>query len=136
MSPYEIVEHTADAGVHITAPDLAAFFSDAATGMFHIICEGQAHGWDAEHRVELSAPDLEDLLVNWLSELLYLFEVKKFVFHAVTFDSLGETGLIATVRGVNFRGEMAGTEIKAVTYHMIDIRRESGGFEATVYFDL
>jgi SHS2 domain-containing protein len=136
MSPYEIVEHTADAGVRITAPDLASFFTDAATGMFHIICEGQADGWDTEHRIELSAPDLEDLLVDWLCELLYLFEIKKFVFQAVTFDSVGETGIAATVRGVNFRGEMAGAEIKAVTYHMIDIRRESGGFEATVYFDL
>lgn len=136
MSPFEIVDHTADIGVRVSAPDLEGLFADSAAGMFHVICEGSATGWDAQHRIELTAPDLEDLLVDWLSELLYLFEVRKFVFREAEFESLGETGLAATVRGVNFRGELVGAEIKAVTYHMIDIRRETGGYEVTVYFDL
>lgn len=136
MSPFEIVEHTADVGVRVTAPDLPGLFSDAAAGMFHIICDGQVEGWDAEHRIDLASSDIEGLLVDWLSELLYLFEVRKFIFREAVFVSIGEGGLAAVVRGVQFRGELAGAEIKAVTYHMIDIRRETGGLEVTVYFDL
>ena len=136
MAPYEIVEHTADEGIRVTAAGLEPFFRDAAAGMFDIMCGGAVDGWDTQHHVSIQAADLEDLLVDWLSELLYLFEVKKFIFQDAVFDSLHDTALEAKVTGLSFRGRLAGSEIKAVTYHLLDIRRVSGVYEATVFFDL
>ena len=136
MAPYEIVEHTADVGVRVRAADLETFFEDAARGMFHIIRDEPVEGWPAGHEVALGAPDTATLLVDWLSELLYLFEVKKFIFEKAVFHSIGDEGLRATVSGMSFRGEIAGTEIKAVTYHLLEVARGAGGYETTVYFDL
>ena len=84
----------------------------------------------------LISSDLEGLLVDWLSELLYLFEVKKFIFEHVAVEHLDEGCLRAVVSGTSFRGRITATEIKAVTSHMLDVRRDAGAFEATVYFDL
>lgn len=136
MAPFEIVESTADIGVRVRADDLETFFEDAARGMFHIICDEPVEGWPAAHEVALDAPDTATLLVDWLSELLYLFEVKKFFFQKAAFHSVGAAGLRATVSGTAFRGELAGTEIKAVTYHLLEVARGAGGYETTVYFDL
>jgi SHS2 domain-containing protein len=136
MVPFEIVEHTADVGVHVRAADLETFFEDAARGMFHIICDEPVEGWPVSHEVALDNPALAELLVDWLSELLYLFEVKKFIFDKAAFHLLGDGGLRATVSGTAFRGEIVGTEIKAVTYHLLEVARAPGGYETTVYFDL
>ena len=136
MAPFEIVEHTADAGVRITAPDLETFFADAARGMFHLISDTGVEGWPAQHTVDLAAPDMETLLVDWLSELLYLFEVKKFFFEDVAFEQLEPERLQARVSGISWRGLMSGTEIKAVTHHMLEVSHGLEGYSATVYFDL
>lgn len=136
MAPFEIVESTADVGVRVRAADLETFFEDAARGMFHIICDEPVEGWPAAHEAALDAPDTATLLVDWLSELLYLFEVKKFIFQKAVFHSIGANALHATVSGTSFRGELTGTEIKAVTYHLLEVSGGEGGYETTVYFDL
>ena len=135
MTPYQIIEHTADVGIRVTGPDMETFFLDAARGMFGVISDEPFEGWDTTHEVSLKAPDIETLLVDWLSELLYLFEVKKLFFSGATFKLLDEHCLQAMISGVNFSGAVTGTEIKAVTYHQLEVRRDAG-FEAVVYFDL
>jgi SHS2 domain-containing protein len=136
MAPFEIVDHTADVGLHVSGESLGQLFADAASGMFSIISEQPPEGWPESHDVKLDAPDVESLIADWLSELLYLFEVKKFFTTGAEIKSIGENKLEAAVRGVRLRGVMCGTEIKAVTQHLLSVDRTIDGFETTIYFDL
>jgi SHS2 domain-containing protein len=134
--PYEIVEHKADVGLHVSGRDLARLFTDAARGMFFIISEQPPEGWPESHAVELEAVDIEQLLVDWLAELLYLFEVKKFFPLDAEIEEIGPGRIKAAVSGLRTRGAFADTEIKAVTHHLLSVDKTLNGYETTIYFDL
>ena len=136
MSPFELLEHTADIGIAVRGEDLETFFRDAAKGLFAVIYEGGVEGWPAEHTVRLEAPDPESLLVDWLSELLYLFDVKNFFFNDATFTALNATCLEARCAGTQLKSVLPGTEVKAITHHLLKIDRTARGYEANIYFDL
>ncbi len=136
MSPFEIVDHRADVGVRVRGGTLAELFADAARAMSFVISERPPEGWPRSHHVELDAPDAEQLLVDWLSELLYLFEVKKFYAREADVESIDTNRLAVTVHGVQMKGVFPCAEIKAVTQHLLSIDRTLDGFETVVYFDL
>ena len=87
-----------------------------------------------ETTVALDAPDIETLLVDWLSELTYLAEAKNRVFEEMDFETLTATQLKARLGGTEIlRLE---TAIKAVTYHQLEVTQTSEGYAATVVFDV
>jgi SHS2 domain-containing protein len=134
--PFEIADHRADVGIRVRGKTLAELFADAAGGMFFVISEQPPEGWPESHTVELEAMDTEQLLVDWLSELLYLFEVKKFFTIDAEFEFIEPTRLKAKVNGLRTRGMSFDTEVKAVTHHMLSVDRTLNGFETVIYFDL
>src|SRR3989442_1743556 len=74
---WEPIEHTADEGLHVWAPSLEEVFAEAAIGLIAIM--GTASGEGARKSVTLDAADLDALFVDWLSEVLFLFEARSFV---------------------------------------------------------
>ena len=80
MKTYEFIDHTADIGVKAYGKTLAEAFENAAKGMFHIITDNSEIENIGQYDVELDAPDLEQLLVDWLSELLFLNTARNQVF--------------------------------------------------------
>ena len=127
--PFEIAEHRADVGIRVRGKTLAELFADAARGMFFVICEQPPEGWPESHSIAIEAADVEQLLVDWLSELLYLFEVKKFFTVAPEIEYIEPTRLSATVKGVRTRGMSCETEVKAVTHHLLSVDSTLNGFE-------
>ena len=77
-------------------------------------------------------------MVDWLGELLYLHEVDHLLFKEFRVESVGEKGLKAVVKGEPFQEgvHVIKTEIKAVTYHQIQVKKRDGGWKAQVIFDL
>ena len=75
MKTYELIDHTADVGIKAYGKTLSEAFENAAKGMFDIITDSSEIESIGQYNIELEAPDLEQLLVDWLSELLYLFEI-------------------------------------------------------------
>jgi SHS2 domain-containing protein len=77
-------------------------------------------------------------MVDWLSELLYLHDVEMLLFRGFKVDSIGEDGLKATVKGEPFQEGVHAikTEVKAVTYHRIEVRKENRKWRAQIIFDL
>jgi SHS2 domain-containing protein len=77
-------------------------------------------------------------MVDWLSELLYLHDVENLLFKGFEIDSVGKDGLKAIVKGEPFQEgvHVIKTEVKAVTYHQIEVRREKRGWRARVILDL
>jgi len=135
---YTFFEHTADMGIRIEAPDLPALFADAARGLFALLTSDsdQVRPLVAE-RIALSADRSDDLLHDWLAELLFLFDAR----HLLLSDfqvQVDESRLEAVVRGEPIDPERhpLGMEIKAITYHGLSVERGPSGWTAEVIVDL
>lgn len=132
---WEEVPHTADWALKVRGGDLRALFENAARGMASLI--GGEAGPDAAVTVRdfvLDAPDLEMLLVDWLTELLVLVEDSSAFFTKIVVHDVTGTGLHARVT-MQPGGEFT-KHIKAVTYHNLAIRQTDQGFETTIVFDV
>ena len=125
MSAFEVFDHTADVGVRATGDTLAEAFAQAARGMFSIITDLETVRPAESRQVEVTAPDIEALLVNWLNELLYLFEAEGLLLVDYSIHSLGDTELSATCAGEQVDPERhpIKTGVKAATYHSLEIRQ-------------
>ena len=138
MKTYEIIDHTADIGIKAFGKNLAEAFENAAKGMFDIITDNSEIESVGQYDIELSAPDLEQLLVDWLSELLFLNCSKNLVFgfFKVEIDEK-KKHLVAHVFGEKYSTtkHKIGAEIKAVTYHMLKVKNKRP-FEVHVLFDI
>ncbi len=133
------LDHTADLGLQVDAPEPAELFRRAALGMARLM-RGEAGNVAArrttdERSLRLEAGSLERLLVRWLGELLYLDEVDGFVFEDATFDELEPTSLSAAVRG-RFEPDLPERQLKGVTYHGLRLEPGPEGWRARVIFDI
>lgn len=138
---WEEIPHTADWALRVRGDDLRALFENAALGMVSLI--GGEVSQDAgpiERDVTLEAPDLEILLVDWLTGLLVMVEDEAaFIgeIHVIEVDSPSQPGAARMQGRVMARPGGAFTKhIKAVTYHNLAVRRTDQGFETTIVFDV
>lgn len=133
---FEVLSHTADIGIIAYGSDMAEAFSNAARGMFSLIAELDSVGETERRDTRLSAPDRESLLVAWLNELIYLFDVENIIFKRFDITLVSETELQASSYGakVDHRHKLK-MGIKAATYHMVKIE-ENKGIRVQVLFDI
>ena len=135
---YEVIEHTADIGIRSFGETEAAAFEHAAEGMFSLITDLNRVRDDQEFPVEVEAEDRETLLVEWLNELLYVFESHGVLLKRFEVMSLSETHLSGRAWGEPIdrsRHELI-EDIKAVTYHMLRVKQNADGWETDVIFDV
>jgi len=140
MKNYELIEHTADIGIKVYAKDLKQLFVNAASGMFDIIAERKSGIGSRLNKsaikINKEAPNLEELLVVWLSELLFLYNTKEIIFNNFNIKKLTDQDIDAAVSGKAIANYRINTEIKAVTYHDLKIEKTKKGFQARVIFDV
>jgi SHS2 domain-containing protein len=138
MKRFEILDHTADIGIIVHGENLKALFENAGEAFFHLITDLRKVRRRTERRINLGGESLDRLMVDWLSELLYLHDVENLLFKGFNVESVGEDGLRAIVKGEPFQEgvHVIKTEVKAVTYHQIEVRQENGRWRAQVIFDL
>jgi SHS2 domain-containing protein len=126
---YETFEHTADLGLRIRASDLDKLFADAARGLFSMIApDANSIRPRSDLVLEIGAEDLELLLFDWLSELLYTYETRHLLL--VEFDvAVTDCRLRATARGesIDPARHQLDHEVKAITYHGLKLVRELDG---------
>jgi len=124
MKPYEFIEHTADVGVKAYGKTVAEAFEHAAKAMFDIITDSSVVSPVGQYDITLEAPDLEQLLVDFLSKLLFLNGAKNLVFGRFQVTLQGTT-LHAHVFGEQYdtKKHKIGDEIKAVTYHILEVHQ-------------
>ncbi len=139
MKTYEIIDHTADVGIKAYGKTLDEAFENAAKGMFDIITDKSEIEPIGQYDIKLEAPNLEQLLVDWLSELLYLNSAQNLVFGLFKVMELDEKKpkLYARAFGekFNFSKHKIGSEIKAVTYHILEVKNKKP-FYVQVLFDI
>jgi SHS2 domain-containing protein len=138
MKRFEILDHTADIGIIIHGDNLKALFENAGEAFFNLITDLRKVKRRIERRVNIGGESLDRLMVDWLSELLYLHDVENLLFRGFKVDSVGEDGLRAIVKGELFQEgvHVIKTEVKAVTYHQIEVRQVNRGWRAQVILDL
>lgn len=126
------VEHTAELELEIETASEAAVFEEALAALAELLGEGG--GSTVTRELELEADEQALLLVEWLSELVYLAEADGFVSERVRSLTLSDGRLQATVEG--HRGEPAHL-VKAVTLHRLELRPDdSVGWRARVVLDV
>ena len=136
--PFEILEHTADIGFRAWGATPKELFEQAARALMSIAADTGSIERVTELPVVVEGEDYPDLLVNWLSEILYLFDSERLAGESFDIREIEPTRLRATVRGESReRGRHPWKLIiKAVTYHQIEVAERNGRWECTVYVDI
>jgi SHS2 domain-containing protein len=141
--PHEFTSHTADVAVELRAASREALFAEALVAFTDTVTDPKRVEPAGEYELEVEAPDLESLLIEWLGELVYRFEVDGLLFREAAVEiGDGPEGLRLTARA---RGEPYDEErhplkvqVKGVTYHELEVRRddETGGWFGRVVLDI
>lgn len=136
--PYRTIDHTGDTGIAVEAPSLEELFAEAARGFTDIITDTGKVAAKEDRVIDVSGNDREQLLVRFLSELLFLFDTEKFLCAKAAIEELTEKTLRARIAGERFDPgkHPAKTAVKAVTYHGLNIQPKDGGYAATIIVDL
>lgn len=131
---YEILEHKADLKIKVFGKTKEELFKNALLAMAESQ-KGENFSGKVTRKIEIQSIDLISLLVDFLSEVLYLIQVNKEIYNDIKFTKFTDTELEAELFGQKV--ERFGEDIKAVTYHNLNIiERENRIWEATVLFDV
>jgi SHS2 domain-containing protein len=125
-------------GIIVYGVEIKQVFSNAALALFSLITELDDVGEDLKYDVEVASEDRESLLVEWLNELIYLFDAEHVLLKRFDIKSLSNTQLKATCYGEKFdpARHRIKTGVKAATYHMLRIDKDNKGYKAQVIFDI
>lgn len=139
---YQLIEHMADVGLKAFGKTKKTLFQNAARGMFSIITGSSELARQKNQQywaIKCDGFDVENLLVEWLSELLFIHNtdfviLNDFIIEKVTNNSLQAKSYGIKIIDYPYNIEM---EIKAITYHKLQvIKNKKGYWEATVIFDI
>ena len=140
--PWQALDHTADAGVVVTAGDREGLFVEALRALTDTVTRVERVRSRERRAVRLAADDAELLLVEWLGEALFHLDSEAFLAGEAMVTITDEAG-----GGLTLEGEMVGErhdpdrhphklEIKAITYHALEVTETGEGWRATVIFDI
>ena len=127
-------DHTADCAIEVVGSDLETLFITAAQGLFELAFESRDPVIIQQFCVEISAPDVETLLIDWLNELLYLSDK-----HNVYISGFYILHLVSTHLSAHVLATRLGSTkqyIKAATFHNIDVLETEDGFKTEIVFDM
>src|SRR2546427_13147823 len=117
--PYEVLEHTADVGIHAFGHTLPELFIHAAQGMESLVVAPEQIRESVSREITVEGHDPVSLLVAWLNELVFLFDTEFLLFRDFEIETITETQLRGRAFGEPYdaRRHDLGSAIKAVTWH-------------------
>ncbi len=127
------IEHTADWSIEVWAPDMVGLLKEAAAGMYALSQTEIDDNFEVSRDLTLKIDDRETLVVDFLSELLYLGEMEQLAFNEFNL-SLNNSLLKVTLRGGKITSQSK--EIKAVTYHDLNIQTRDSLLWTNIVFDV
>lgn len=142
MSKYKFLEDVAIADIAYEAygKDLNEVFENAALAIFELSADVKTIEPKQEIVFELEHENLDNLLYDFLSEILYLKDSKYMVFRKVKVEIKEgvKNRLKAILKGdtINSEKQHLENDIKAVTMHMFELKKEKNGYKATVVVDI
>ena len=135
---FEFFDHTADVGIRVVADTLPELVRAAGEGLYAVLGDLIPGPEIREVRLRLAGDDRAILLRDYLAELLLLFDRDRSIVTDVEVTAFDERRLHATARVARLDDARSAYhhEIKAVTYHELEVRRTDGGYEATFIVDI
>ena len=135
---YTLLDHTADLGIKVYGTDIKHLFENACNSLTDLFLHIESFGSSTSVQVTVESEDLEDLMVRWLGEILYLFEGENTIVISSKISKICQKHLKATLETITFDPMIHEIirEIKAVTYHNIQVTEKNGTWEASIIFDL
>lgn len=134
MKKYELLEHRADLKIKVLGQDLKELFINAALAMAeqqNPAVKKPAQEWES---VEINSPDLNSLLVDWLNEILSRSDLNHKIYFNFKIEELSEKHCQAKIAGQKVVQKQI--DIKAVTYHGLDIKQINNHWQAIIIFDI
>lgn len=145
MPKYILFDHTADIGIEIFGRTKKELFANAACALFDILIQTiddnikKSQGTKVRLKIRtVDGADVEDLLINFLRELLYLFNGAGFVVDQCVIVECTNKRLLVQllVEPYNQKNHSIKTEIKAVTYSGVSVKKQKSSWKARVIFDV
>ena len=134
---YETFDHEADIGIRGFGSSIEEAFENAALAMYSVMVRIETIEPREPKEMNLSAPDEELLLVEWLNALLSLSDIERMVFSRFEVRIEG-TSLTARAWGERLdriRHE-PNVEVKGATYHMLKVNKSGDRYVAQCVVDV
>lgn len=138
VQPFRTLEHTADVGFEAFGSTREEVFANAARALMSLVVDLDTIEPVGEVTLQVNGPDPESVLVNWLSELLFLNDAEGWLFRDFEVLSLHDDSLTARARGEKLQRprHRVNLLVKAITYHQLSLDRTPRGWRAQVYVDI
>jgi len=138
MKKYEFINHTADLGIRVWGESIEELFENAAYSMFDIMADLNRVELKKTMKVEIEKQELDELLADWLRNLLYKFNGDRYLLKEFRVETIDTQGLKAKVKGekLDLSRHHLKREMKAVTYHGLEVKEVDRGWEAQIIFDI
>lgn len=138
MLPFRVLEHTADIGFEALGSTCEEVFANAAAALVSLFVDLETIEPKEELSIRVEGADLPSLLVNWLSEILFLVDAEGLLFREFQVIQLNEHSITAMARGEKFDRARHPVKllVKAITYHQLALAPVAEGWHAEVYVDI
>ena len=138
MKNYEVLEHTADIGIRVRSSSLEDLFKSAGLAIADLSVEKQKIQNPEKHKIVImqKAANVEELLVNWLNELLSVSAAEALIFEEIKINQINENFVDAIAIGTDIINYKTNLEIKAATYHQLGVQKINSHWLAEVIFDV
>ncbi len=136
---FRFIDHPSDVGMEISGATLAELFLNAAKGMLSIVSDrtGVNEGEQlVSKQLHIKEDSPEELLHSFLSEILWLITDELFFPFRIQICTVTSVTIEVVLEGVLLKREDLRTEVKAVTYHQLHIRKRSGLYGTKLIFDV
>ncbi|OPX28759.1 MAG: hypothetical protein B1H08_05295 [Candidatus Omnitrophica bacterium 4484_171] len=141
MRNYKFIEHTADIALEVRGKTVPELFMNSAEGLFSLIYPGRITRKirESERHIHIKAETLEDLLIDWLNELISIFYTYHFLpkSYNIEVKAADVKVLKGIIKGsVDIDESKIAEEVKSAAYHNVKIKREAEGFRTIIIFDV
>ena len=127
---------TSDVCFEVYGKDLKELFANAAEALFSVICDIEKIEAQPKQLVKVQADNIEELLINWLQELIALVDIEHVFYSKFDIKEIDEQHVVAECHGEEATPSKSGTVVKAVTYYKFRLEQDKKGYKATVSLDI
>jgi SHS2 domain-containing protein len=131
------IDHSGDIGIEVWGKDLAEVLENATMGLLSLLCRNEVQQ-GVERRIRVSSSSAEDLLVDWLGEVISVVGTYGELYGAARIDRIGEWYAEGVLRGERLDPEKHDLrfDVKGATYHGLAVGKRDDGYYGRVIFDL
>jgi SHS2 domain-containing protein len=134
---FEEIDHSGDVGIEARGKDEVDALANATLGLFSLMVHNGVSA-RVERPLAIDSNSDEDLVVDWLSEVIATASMHGEVYGDVRIERTGAYSVRGVIRGepIDAGRHQLRFDVKAATYHGLLVERKNDGCRIRVVFDL